>query len=60
MAGPRTFRKRPTEVQALRWTGDNVRKMRLFAGDWIVCDIQRAFHPVRDDVFEEIYEIADQ
>jgi hypothetical protein len=81
MPGPRTFRKRPMEVQALQWTGDNVRKMQLFAdtnfevlnepddrdpdatasvfdhlhktwilvhtSDWVVCDIQRAFHPVR-------------
>ena len=93
MPGPRTFRKRPIEVQALQWTGDNVREMQSFAdtsfevlsepddrdpeatacvfdhlhqtwilvhtNDWVVCDVQRAFHPVREDVFPDIYEIVD-
>jgi hypothetical protein len=69
MPGPRTFRKCPVEVQALQWTGDKVGEMQSFADtsfevlsepdDWVVRDVQRTFHPVRDDVFREIYEITD-
>jgi hypothetical protein len=33
MPGPGTFRKRPIEVEALQWTGDNLPEMRSFAGD---------------------------
>lgn len=29
---PETFRKRPVEVQAVRWTGDNAAEVEAFAG----------------------------
>lgn len=32
MNGPQRFRKRPVEVEAMQWTGDNAAAMRAFTG----------------------------
>lgn len=33
MEQPETYRSKPTEIQAIRWTGDNVNAVQRFARD---------------------------
>lgn len=65
------YRKRPVEVEALQWTGDNISDICKFIGksvgevlvemvaskqDFIIKGVNREFYPCKPDIFEKTYE----
>lgn len=58
-----TFRKRPLEVEAVRWTGDNFAEVATFTSSRfaLATDEDRAGDPtLTAAVFEQTYEQHDQ
>lgn len=65
------YRKRPVEVEALQWTGDNISDICKFIGksvgevlvemvaskqDFIIKGVNGEFYPCKPDIFEKTYE----
>lgn len=50
MFTPQTYRKKPVEIQALQWTGDNIEEMMTF-----VSDDSLFFSMDDDDKIEDLY-----
>jgi hypothetical protein len=48
---PERFRKRPVEVEAIQWTGDNLAELRAFTGDCFLTS-----HAVAE-ITAEVYDI---
>lgn len=54
------YRKKPIVVEAIKWTGDNVKEISKFMeasmGDYIIKGVQGEFYPCKPDIFQKTYE----
>ena len=63
------FKKKPLEITAIQWTGDNIAEIDHFAaghihgaiikvGDWIIRGAAGEFYPCKPEIFIATYDPA--